>query len=429
MSESPPGVVVGVDIGGTKVLAGVVDDAGRVVRTALRTTPGRRVVTSRVEDALVEAIVEAAGGQPLAGVGVAAAGFVDSAGERVMFAPHLPWQGEPLKDLLEERLGCPVGLDNDANCAARAEARYGAARGAASALMVTMGTGIGGAVLLEGRVVRGANGMAGEFGHMQVVPDGQPCECGRRGCWEQYSSGNALVRNARALMSEQPSVLGDMTEGNLDRVTGPMVTSAAEQGDLVAHRAFALVGDWLGVGVANLVAALDPEVVVIGGGVSAAGDRLLDPARDALRRTLVGVGHRTGPRPARRRARPTGRDDRGRAAGRVRSTASVVGHQLERELLQEQPDVGHDAASLTGAAVGEPGDGGRVDVDADERHRRRKDAGRGDGVELGRHHQAVAEVADLVAHGALALDDVGVDLGERARRRGRTRRGRSASPR
>ena len=161
--------------------------------------------------------------------------------------------------------------------------------------MVTMGTGIGGAVLLEGRVVRGANGMAGEFGHMQVVPDGQPCECGRRGCWEQYSSGNALVRNARALMVEQPSVLGDMTDGNPDRVTGPMVTSAAEQGDLVARRAFASVGDWLGIGVANLVAALDPEVVVIGGGVSAAGDRLLDPARDALRRTLVGAAHRRVP--------------------------------------------------------------------------------------------------------------------------------------
>jgi glucokinase len=253
------------------------------------------VVTSRVEDALVEAILEASGSAPLEGVGVAAAGFVDSVGERVMFAPHLPWQGEPLKDLLEERLGCPVGLDNDANCAARAEARYGAARGATSALMVTMGTGIGGAVLIEGRVVRGANGMAGEFGHMQVVPDGQPCECGRRGCWEQYSSGNALVRNARALMTEQPSVLGDMTNGNPDRVTGPLVTSAAEQGDLVARRAFASIGDWLGIGVANLVAALDPEVVVIGGGVSAAGDRLLDPARDALSRTLVGASHRRVP--------------------------------------------------------------------------------------------------------------------------------------
>lgn len=289
------GVVVGVDIGGTKVLAGVVGADGRVVRTATRTTPGRRVVTRQVEDALVAAVLDAADGQPLAGVGVAAAGFVDSAGERVMFAPHLPWQGEPLRDLLVERLGCPVGLDNDANCAARAEAHHGAARGTTSALMITMGTGIGGAVLLGGRVVRGANGMAGEFGHMQVVPDGQACECGRRGCWEQYSSGNALVRNARALMAERPSVLLDMSDGHPESVTGPMVTAAAEEGDLVARQAFGSVGDWLGVGTANLVAALDPEVVVVGGGVSAAGDRLLEPARAALQRTLVGAAHRRVP--------------------------------------------------------------------------------------------------------------------------------------
>ncbi|NPD06766.1 ROK family protein [Nocardioides sp. zg-1308] len=290
-----PGVVVGVDIGGTKVLAGVVGDDGRVSGTARRTTPGRRVVTQRVEDALVEAIVEATAGRPLAGVGVAAAGFVDSGGERVMFAPHLPWQGQPLRELLEDRLGCEVRLDNDANCAARAESRHGAARGATSALMITMGTGIGGAVLVDGHVLRGANGMAGEFGHMQVVPDGQACECGRRGCWEQYSSGNALVREARMLMREQPSVLSEMSGSDHDRITGPMVTAAAEEGDLVARRAYASVGDWLGVGTANLVAALDPEVVVIGGGVSAAGDRLLDPARAALQRTLVGAAHRRVP--------------------------------------------------------------------------------------------------------------------------------------
>lgn len=294
-SSTTRGVVVGVDIGGTKVLAGVVDGDGRVGRTARRTTPGRRVVTSRVEDALVAAVLEAADGRPLAGVGVAAAGFVDSAGERVMFAPHLPWQGEPVRDLLADRLGCAVALDNDANCAARAEAHHGAARGAASALMITMGTGIGGAVLLDGVVVRGANGMAGEFGHMQVVPDGQPCECGRRGCWEQYSSGNALVREARALMVDQPSVLVEMSAGAPEQVTGPMVTSAAEQGDLVARHAFASVGGWLGVGTANLVAAFDPAVVVVGGGVSAAGDRLLDPARAALQRTLVGAEHRVVP--------------------------------------------------------------------------------------------------------------------------------------
>ncbi|MDR7253806.1 glucokinase [Nocardioides sp. BE266] len=289
------GVVVGVDIGGTKVLAGVVDADGAITSTALRTTPGRRVVTSQVEDALAEAVLEAAAGRPLLAVGVAAAGFVDSAGERVQFAPHLPWQGEPLRDLLEARLGCPVALDNDANCAARAEAHHGAARGASSALMITMGTGIGGAVLLDGQVLRGANGMAGEFGHMQVVPDGRPCECGGSGCWEQYSSGNALVRTARALMAEEPSVLQEMCEDNPERVTGPMVTAAAEEGDLVARRAFASVGDWLGVGTANLIAALDPELVVIGGGVSAAGDRLLDPARTALRRSLVGAAHRVVP--------------------------------------------------------------------------------------------------------------------------------------
>ena len=289
------GVVVGVDIGGTKVLAGVVDDAGAAAPAPQRTTPGRRGVTRQAVDAMVEAILEAAGGQPLAGVGVAAAGFVDPAGDRVMFAPHLPWQGEPLRELLQDRLGCPVLLDNDANCAARAEGHHGAARGARSALMITMGTGIGGAVLLDGRVLRGANGMAGEFGHMQVVPGGQACECGKTGCWEQYSSGNALVRNARALMAEQPSVLAESSGGRPERVTGPMVTSAAEEGDLVARQAFASVGDWLGIGTANLVAALDPEVVVVGGGVSAAGDKLLDPARAALRRTLVGAAHRRVP--------------------------------------------------------------------------------------------------------------------------------------
>jgi glucokinase len=289
------GVTIGVDIGGTKVLAGVVDDAGVVTRTARRSTPGRRVMTRQVEDALVEAIREAAGSVRLAGIGIAAAGFVDSAGERVMFAPHLPWQGEPLRDLLQEKLACPVILDNDANCAARAEAHYGAARGTSSALMITMGTGIGGALLIGGRVHRGWNGMAGEFGHMQVVPDGQPCECGRTGCWEQYSSGNALVRMAQTLMEQQPSVLEDMAGGNPGRVTGPMVTAAAEDGDLVARRAFASVGDWLGVGTANLVAAFDPALIVIGGGVSAAGERLLGPARAALQRSLVGTGHRAVP--------------------------------------------------------------------------------------------------------------------------------------
>ncbi|MEZ5097604.1 MAG: ROK family protein [Nocardioides sp.] len=289
-------VVVGVDVGGTKVLAGVVDRAGHVVRTARRETPGRRVSPAKVEDALVAAVLDAADGRRLRAVGVSAAGFVDAPGERVMFAPHLPWQGEPVRAILTKRLGAPVHLDNDANCAAWAEYRFGTARGSHSALMITLGTGIGGALVLEGQVIRGANGMAGEFGHMQMVADGLPCECGRRGCWEQYCSGNALLRYARARLVNEPSVMADMCDGVPERLTGPMITDAAAAGDMVAREAFADVGHWLGVGTANLVAAFDPEVVVIGGGVSDAGERLLDPARHALKHALVGAEHRIVPR-------------------------------------------------------------------------------------------------------------------------------------
>ncbi|MBS43200.1 MAG: glucokinase [Nocardioides sp.] len=286
---------VGVDVGGTKVLAGVLDADGRVVRTALRSTPGRRVSPGMVEDALTEAVAEVADGRTPDAVGLAAAGFVDVDRERVMFAPHLPWAGEPVRARLEDRWGVRVVLDNDANCAAVAESRLGAARGATSALVLTLGTGIGGALVLDGHVLRGAQGMAGEFGHMQVVPDGRGCECGRSGCWEQYCSGNALLRFARARVGVEPTMLTDLCGGRPERLTGPQVTDAAEDGDLVARQAFASVGESLGRGLAALVAAFDPEVVVVGGGVSAAGDRLLDPARAALARHLVGADHRVLP--------------------------------------------------------------------------------------------------------------------------------------
>jgi glucokinase len=272
---------IGVDIGGTKVLATAVSSTGRVLRTAVRTTPGRRVESRLVEDALTEAVEEVSGIRRPAAIGIAAAGFVDAQGERVRFAPHLPWQDEGVRARLAERWSAPVVLDNDANCAARAELAYGAVSGAQDALVITLGTGIGGAVVLDGAVHRGYNGMAGEFGHMQVVPDGRDCECGGSGCWEQYSSGNALVRFVR--------------ERGVSDLTGPQVTEAAKSGDETALAAFTSVGEWLGVGAANLVAAFDPEIVVIGGGLSAAGDLLLEPARDALRASLVGAAHRTVP--------------------------------------------------------------------------------------------------------------------------------------
>jgi glucokinase len=285
---------IGVDIGGTKVLAGEVLPDGTVGRTARRSTPGRLVDVALVEDALTEAVLEAADGRRIDGVGLAAAGFVDAAGERVMFAPHLPWRMDPTRARLEARWGVPVALDNDANCAARAEYSLGVARGYTDVVMITLGTGIGGSLILARTLLRGHNGMAGEFGHMQVVPGGQACECGGTGCWEQYCSGNALVRFARARL-DGAGPLARACGGDPTALTGPMVTDAARRGDPVALQAFASVGGWLGVGVANLVAAFDPEVVVIGGGVSAAGDLLLEPARQALAESLVGAGHREIP--------------------------------------------------------------------------------------------------------------------------------------
>lgn len=257
-----PPLWVGLDVGGTKVLAAVVDDRGVVVRSIRWDTPARESSSEALEDVLAEAVLEIAQGDAVAGVGVAAAGFVDRARASVRFAPHLPWRDAPVRERLEQRLDVRVALDNDANCAALAEGAYGAARGVGSALVITLGTGIGGAVLLEGELWRGATGMAGEFGHMQVVPDGLHCECGRRGCWEQYCSGRAVSRT-------------------LDLRPAP--------------EAYDSVGRWLGLGVANLTAAFDPELVVIGGGAASAGDALLDPAREVLAESVVGAGHREVP--------------------------------------------------------------------------------------------------------------------------------------
>lgn len=273
-------VVVGVDIGGTKIVAGAVDEEGRILAPVRRETPDRSTAPALVEEAIAEAVEALAADHDVRAVGVGAAGFVDADGELVRFAPHLSWRDEPLRARLADRLALPVLVDNDANAALWAESRFGAAVGHRHVVMVTLGTGIGGALVLGGELHRGAGGMAGEFGHTQVVPDGHPCECGRRGCWEQYCSGKALARFARDAGST---------------LSGPELTVAAQAGDPVALGAFAEVGRWLGVGVADLVASLDPSIVIVGGGVSAAGDLLLEPARRVLAEGLVGGRHRTHP--------------------------------------------------------------------------------------------------------------------------------------
>ncbi|HET9421386.1 MAG TPA: ROK family protein [Nocardioides sp.] len=272
---------VGVDVGGTKVLAVEISESGAVVRTARDSTPGRGDPVSELEDALTRAVEAVRDGRELTAVGVSAAALVEPPGEVVRFAPHLPWREDHVRDRLAARWGTRVVLDNDAHCAAEAELAIGAGRDAGSFLLVNIGTGIGGGLVLDGRVWRGAGGMAGEFGHMQVVPDGLACECGLRGCWEQYCSGRALERVVRV--------------GLGSHLDGPQVTERAQAGDELARQAFATIGTWLGVGLANLVAAFDPALLVVGGGVSSVGDLLLEPAREALARSLVAAPHRTVP--------------------------------------------------------------------------------------------------------------------------------------
>ncbi|MFC6153321.1 ROK family protein [Nocardioides yefusunii] len=306
-SSEPSGVVVGVDVGGTKVLAAVVGPDGTPGTPVEVPTPGRTVGVDVLEDALDRAVTLARGERPLIAVGLSAAGFVDRTGDRVMFAPHLPWRDAPVRERLSRRWQVPVAVENDATCALVAEHAWGTARGRDTVVLVTVGTGIGGGLVVHGRLTRGANGMAAEYGHMTVVPDGLPCECGGQGCWEQYASGRALVRAARAAHlafvepdssgagSNARTLLEEQCDGDLARLDGPMVTAAAQAGDSSALEAFEVVGSWLGAGLANLVAALDPELVVVGGGVSRAGDLLLAPAREALAQHLVGGSHRVVP--------------------------------------------------------------------------------------------------------------------------------------
>ena len=291
-------LAIGIDIGGTKVAGGLVDVDGKITHRARRDTPHRSKSPSVVEDTIVEVVaelMEIVGSGTVAAVGIGAAGFVAADRATVVFAPHLSWRQEPLQGALQKRIALPIFVDNDANAAAWAEWKFGAAQGETHLMMITLGTGIGGGILINGEVQRGRFGIAGEFGHMQVVPGGHRCECGNRGCWEQYASGNALVREARSLFSANSPIASDLfdrAEGIPGNLTGPLITQAARDGDPTARELLAEIGNWLGLGIANLAAAFDPGTFVIGGGLSAAGDLLLASARETFKRQLTGRGYR-----------------------------------------------------------------------------------------------------------------------------------------
>lgn len=303
MTDPDRRLAIGIDVGGTKVAGGVVDPDGRVLALTRADTPATDV--TRTRDVIVDMVRELAAAHPVVAVGIGAAGWVDAARATVSFAPHLAWRDEPLRDRLAAAVDLPVVVENDANAAAWAEFQFGAARepnrdrsgagrtGAADPMvLVTVGTGIGGGIVLGGGLVRGAHGYAGEPGHQVVVPDGHPCSCGRRGCLEQYASGAALVRFVRSGAAADPVAAAALRElaGDPDQLTGPLVTTAARAGDKLARDAFDQVGRWLGIGLADLVQVLDPALLVIGGGVAEAGELLLAPTRESYRDALAQRG-------------------------------------------------------------------------------------------------------------------------------------------
>lgn len=285
----PPECVIGVDLGGTKLLAGVVDAALNVHHRVHRPVHG--LDQRALLDAAVEAVEEAraAAGGEVAAVGFGIPCLIDQRRGMATMAVNLPLRDLPFRDLMAERLGLPAEVDNDANVAALAEWRAGAAKGADDAVVLTIGTGIGGGLILDGKPYRGAIGAGAELGHITIDLDGPPCQghCPNNGCLETLASGTALAREARRIAGERPdSALGRAhAEGR--EVTGALVTELAHDGDAAALEALTLIGTNLGVGIASYLNIFDPDVVVIGGGVIAAGELLLAPARaEAARRAL-----------------------------------------------------------------------------------------------------------------------------------------------
>jgi glucokinase len=288
----PGAVAIGVDTGGTNVHGLLVEvESGTVLDRRRADTPASD--PAAIAKTIVEVVRELVGSVDGVGaVGVGAAGLVQLGGI-VRFAPNLAWKDLPLREIVEDGVGIPTLVDNDATVAAWGEFLFGAGRGSTDILMVTVGTGIGGGIVSGGTLLRGAHGFAGEIGHMIVDPAGPRCGCGAVGCWEQVASGRAVGRLGREAATKHPdSLLARLASGNADGVTGPLVTQAAQQGDPVAVAVFDEVGRRLGEGIAGYVNALDPDVVVVGGGVIAAGDLLLEPARRAYLATVMGVDHR-----------------------------------------------------------------------------------------------------------------------------------------
>jgi glucokinase len=285
-------LAIGVDIGGTKIAAGLVSDDGRILSSVAEPTPTDATKIPAVVADLVERLT---GEEDAVGIGIGAAGFVGEDRQTVRFAPNIDWREEPLGQQVSALVDLPVVVENDANAAAWGEFRFGAGEDTDNLLLITLGTGIGGGIVHHGQLFRGGFGVAAEIGHMRIVPDGILCGCGQRGCYEQYGSGSALVRDARErVLNQDPraAAIAAIADGDPNRITGPAVTRLAQDGDLLAVELLTELGRWVGEGAAVLATVLDPRVIAIGGGVAAAGDLLLTSVVEAFESHLPARAHR-----------------------------------------------------------------------------------------------------------------------------------------
>ncbi|MCI2958842.1 ROK family glucokinase [Agromyces atrinae] len=285
---------IGIDIGGTKIAGAVVDEFGEILRSERRPSPAGDPVL--MEQTIVEMINSLAEGEEIAAAGVAAAGFIDAAQSSVYYAPNINWRNEPLREKLEKRVSVPVIIENDANAAGWAEFRFGAGRLVSDMVMLTIGTGVGGAIVADDRLLRGGFGAGAELGHLRIVPGGLACGCGQHGCIEQYGSGRALLRLANEIADAggigQALASAREAAGALD---GGIVGSLIEQRDPGAVAALRQLGHWIGQAAASLSAVLDPQLFVIGGGVAASGDLLIEPIRASYLDHLPARGYHPEP--------------------------------------------------------------------------------------------------------------------------------------
>jgi glucokinase len=275
---------IGVDVGGTKVLGGVVDESGKIVKSIRVDTPkeGGHAVT----EAIAGVVKQLADEFSLKSAGIAVPGYASSDRQTVLGVPNIKnWEQFNLRNDLFKLLNFETYVENDANAAAWAEYRFGAGQGESHVIILTIGTGLGGGMVINGELYRGANGTAAEFGHMRVVANGIPCGCGVDGCFERYASGSGLMLHTKKLIDEDPNGAKSLLakgDGTYAGLLGKHITTAALEGDPLAIEALAITGHWIGAGISTLSAILDPSLVVIGGGVVEAGDLILNPARKAM---------------------------------------------------------------------------------------------------------------------------------------------------